>query len=51
MHLRMLQWTSLTRSMCFDAVFETIFNITDLVQQVVDTANDIAAQSVVTLKV
>ena len=27
----------------FDAVFETIFNITDLVQQVVDTVNDIAA--------
>lgn len=27
----------------FDAIFETIFNITDLVQQVIDTVNDIAA--------
>ena len=27
----------------FDAVFETIFNITDLVQQVIDTVNDIAS--------
>ena len=28
--------------MCFRCSFETIFNITDLVQQVVDTVNDIA---------
>ena len=27
----------------FDAIFETIFNITDLVQQVIDTVNDIAS--------
>jgi len=27
----------------FDAIFETIFNITDLVEQVIDTVNDIAS--------
>lgn len=27
----------------FDAIFETIFNLTDLVQQVIDTVNDVAS--------